>query len=57
MIGILYVTLTLPTQPRLLFTCSRIQDFEDYPKLDKVLAVFYEALRMFRKYHIPCDAR
>jgi hypothetical protein len=27
-----------------------VQVFEDYPKLDKVLAVFYEALRMFRKY-------
>ena len=27
-----------------------VQVFEDYPKLDKILATFYEALRMFRKY-------
>lgn len=34
-VGVLVLTLT--------------QVIEDYPKLDKVLAVFYEALRLFRK--------
>ncbi|KAJ7211319.1 cytochrome P450, partial [Mycena pura] len=28
---------------------DREPQFEDYAKLDKVLAVFYEAARMFRK--------
>jgi hypothetical protein len=32
-----------------------IQVFEDYAKLDKVLAVFYEALRMVRKCCIRFD--
>lgn len=27
---------------------------EDYPKLDKVLAAFYEALRLFRKSTLLC---
>jgi len=28
--------------------CLLLKVFDDYPKLDKVLGVFYEALRMFR---------
>jgi len=29
---------------------SNQQIFEEHSKLDKVLAAFYEALRLFRKY-------
>ena len=37
--------------PRIMWILSqqRFQVFEDYPKLDKVLAAFYEGVRMFRK--------
>ena len=31
---------------------SGFQGFDDYAKLDKVLAAFYEGLRMFRKFDI-----
>ena len=31
---------------------SCVQVFDDYPKLNKVLAVYYEALRMFRELDV-----
>ena len=34
------------------FSSSGFQIFDDYAKLDKVLAAFYEGLRMFRKLDI-----
>jgi len=30
-----------------------LQAYEDYPKLNKVLASFYEALRLFRWFELP----
>ena len=40
----------LPGNVSLILLISNEQVFEEYSKFDKVLAAFYEAVRLFRKY-------